>query len=142
MRTTITTACRQSAMARRSQLAAIVAAGAAAIAAFAPNAAHAVVSYRGSCEQSEGRTLLSNAEVMVFRRDGSVVDLVVSPAGQVAWTYRTSRASPTYEVHVGDTITDRSATVLPGSLAIAGLTAYWTRDGAPQSAVGTTMPRV
>jgi hypothetical protein len=72
-------------------------------------------------------------------RDGSITDLVLSATGQVAWIYRTARTEPSYEVHVGSSIVDRSPTVVAGSLAIAGSIAYWTRGGAPQSATGSAL---
>lgn len=74
--------------------------------------------------------------------DGAVSELVVSTTGQVAWVYRTSGSAPVSEVHVGASIVDRSAGVLPGSLAIAGDTAYWMRDGTVQSATGAPLSPV
>jgi len=66
-----------------------------------------------------------------------VVAIVVSSAGGFAWIVRDGTVTPTdYEVHKfdagRDAMLDKAPGIDPGSLALAGSTVYWTRDGTPQ----------
>ncbi len=69
---------------------------------------------------------------------GAVQALVVKGDGSVAWTVAADHEEGTYQVHAVDKTGSRTlatgSDIVPGSLALAGSTMYWTQAGSPQSA--------
>jgi len=70
--------------------------------------------------------------------NGTVVALVVKSDGAVAWIVGTDAEEGVYQVHAldesGSRVLATRDDIVPGSLALAGSTLYWTQGGQPRSA--------